>query len=172
MNVVLIKKLKPSDLESLRQISIQTFVDTFADQNTPENMDIYLNRSLSAEQLSSELRNPESEFYFAVLNNAIIGYLKINYGAAQSEPLENGLEIERIYVLKAYHGKKVAQQLYNKATSIALERKAIFIWLGVWEHNARAIAFYTKLGFEAFGEHPFVLGEDKQTDILMKRYLP
>lgn len=172
MNDVIIRKLNPTDLELLREISIQTFVDTFADQNTPENMESYLQTSLSLEKLSSEFNHPESEFYFAELNDEIIGYLKINYGAAQSELLENALEIERIYVRKAFHGKKIAQQLYDKAVAIAVERNTDFIWLGVWEHNARAIAFYQKLGFTAFGEHPFMLGDDKQTDILMKRFLP
>lgn len=171
MNDVIIRKLNPADLELLRQLSIQTFVDTFADQNTPENMQSYLQTSLSLEKLSSELNHPESEFYFAELKEKIIGYLKINYGGAQSEPLENALEIERIYVLKEFHGKKIAQQLYDKAVARALERKAAFIWLGVWEHNERAIAFYQKLGFFSFGEHPFMLGDDKQTDILMKRFL-
>lgn len=172
MNDVIIRKLNPADLELLRHLSIQTFVDTFADQNTPENMESYLSTSLSISKLSSELSHPESEFYGAAINNELIGYLKINFGTAQSEPFANALEIERIYVQKAYHGKKVADQLYQKAVEIALERKAPFIWLGVWEHNARAIAFYQKLGFVAFGTHPFMLGDDKQTDILMKRSLP
>lgn len=172
MNDVIIRKLNPADLALLREISIQTFVDTFADQNTPENMESYLQTSLSLEKLSIELNHSESEFYFAELNDEIIGYLKLNYGAAQSEPLENALEIERIYIRKEFHGKKIAQHLYNKAIERATERNAQFIWLGVWEHNARAIAFYTKLGFTAFGTHPFMLGDDKQTDILMKRFLP
>ena len=172
MNDVIIRKLNPADLALLREISIQTFVDTFANQNTPENMESYLQTSLSIEKLSIELNHPESEFYFAELNDEIIGYLKLNYGLAQSEPLENALEIERIYVRKEFHGKKIAQLLYNKAIERATERRDHFIWLGVWEHNARAIAFYTKLGFTAFGTHPFMLGNDKQTDILMKRFLP
>lgn len=172
MNELSIRKLHSSDVHLLQQISITTFVDTFADQNTPENMESYLSSSLSIAKLTSELSHPESEFYGAAINDELIGYLKINFGSAQSEPFANALEIERIYVQKAYHGKKVADQLYQKAVEIALERKAPFIWLGVWEHNARAIAFYQKLGFVAFGTHAFMLGDDKQTDILMKRSLP
>ena len=123
MNDVIIRKLNPADLALLREISIQTFVDTFANQNTPENMESYLQTSLSLEKLSSELHHPESEFYFAELNNEIIGYLKINYGDAQSESLENALEIERIYIRKEFHGKKIAQLLYNKAIERATERR-------------------------------------------------
>lgn len=171
MKEVMIRKVQPTEIQVLRTISIKTFVDTFADQNTPENMEIYLNHSLSIEKIYEELHNPLSEFYFALTEDEIIGYLKLNFGEAQSEPLADAIEIERIYIQKSYHGKQIAPLFLNKTLTRAHEINASFIWLGVWEHNARAIAFYTKHGFISFGTHPFMLGDDMQTDVLMKRAL-
>ncbi|SMG52036.1 GNAT family N-acetyltransferase, partial [Sphingobacterium psychroaquaticum] len=101
--------------------------------------------------------------------NEVIGYLKINFGQSQTELKdEKALEIERIYVLKEYHGKNVGQVLYQKAMEIAKEKKADYVWLGVWEENPRAISFYKKNGFVEFDKHIFKLGDDEQTDIIMK----
>jgi ribosomal protein S18 acetylase RimI-like enzyme len=84
---------------------------------------------------------------------------------------EGALEIERIYVLKDFHGKSVGQVLYNKAIDIAKEKKTKYVWLGVWEENPRAISFYKKNGFVEFDKHIFILGDDEQTDIMMKLIL-
>jgi ribosomal protein S18 acetylase RimI-like enzyme len=169
MTIINIKKVKITELNELQAISRKTFAETFAEINTKADMDIYLSENLSTTQLMAELNEPNSEFYFATLNNSIIGYLKINFGQSQTElPNDNGLEVERIYVLKEYHGKKVGQQLLDKALSIARHRNASYIWLGVWENNLRAISFYKKNGFVEFDKHPFLLGNDEQTDIMMK----
>ena len=110
-----------------------------------------------------------SVFYFAELDNQVIGYLKLNFGGAQTELKDNkALEIERIYVTKAFHGKKVGQLLYNKAIEVAKEKSADYIWLGVWEENQKALQFYKKNGFVEFDKHVFVLGDDAQTDLMMK----
>ena len=99
-----------------------------------------------------------------------MGYLKLNTAHAQTEPqAADALEIERIYVLSNYHGGGVGQALYHHAMSVAEDRKASYVWLGVWEHNHRALRFYEKNGFIAFGTHIFQLGNDQQTDILMKK---
>ena len=99
-----------------------------------------------------------------------MGYLKLNTARAQTEPqAANALEIERIYVLGSYHGGGVGQALYHHAMSVAEDRKASYVWLGVWEHNHRALRFYEKNGFIAFGTHIFQLGNDQQTDILMQK---
>jgi ribosomal protein S18 acetylase RimI-like enzyme len=90
-------------------------------------------------------------------------------GASQTELNDNtALEIERIYVTQAYQGKKVGQKLYEKAIQVAKDREVEYIWLGVWEENHKAIRFYTKNGFTAFDKHIFKLGDDVQTDIMMK----
>ena len=164
-----IRKINIDDLEALRNLSIQTFKETFEEVNTEEDMQKYLLENLSIEKLNSELENPNSEFYFAENNDEILGYLKLNFKDAQTEKLEeNHFEIERIYVLKAFLGQKIGQILFNKAIEIGREKNLEYVWLGVWEENHRAIRFYGKNGFEIFGKHDFVLGEDVQTDLLMK----
>ena len=164
-----IRKINIDDLEALRNLSIQTFKETFEEVNTEEDMQKYLLENLSIEKLKSELENPNSEFYFAENNDEILGYLKLNFKDAQTEKLEeNHFEIERIYVLKAFLGQKIGQILFDKAIEIGREKNLEYVWLGVWEENHRAIKFYEKNGFEIFGKHDFVLGEDVQTDLLMK----
>ncbi|WP_460924927.1 GNAT family N-acetyltransferase [Pontibacter brevis] len=129
----------------------------------------YLEEGFSTEKLATELSNEGSEFYFAVLGDQVIGYMKLNVGQSQTDIQdEKALEIERIYVLKEYHGKKVGQLLYEKAIQIAAQKGVDYAWLGVWEENPRAISFYKKNGFMEFDKHIFKLGDDEQTDIMMK----
>lgn len=168
MNISIIK-ITTEGVKALQSISRQTFYETFAESNSEKNMRHYLEDNLSIEKLTSELSNKNSEFYFSTDNNDVIGYLKLNFGASQTElKEEQSVEIERIYVLNAYHGKKVGQLLYDKAIEVAKERKALYVWLGVWEENARAISFYKKNGFMEFDKHIFRLGDDEQTDIMMR----
>ena len=137
------------DLIKLQAISRSTFAQTFDEHNNPEDMQAYLDNSFSAEKLSAELNNKNSTFYFAIDNNlnTVVGYLKVNTGDAQSEKKDlNAFEIERIYVDKTYFGKKVGQLLFDKAIEIAKSKKVSYVWLGVWEENHRALAFYTKNG--------------------------
>jgi diamine N-acetyltransferase len=172
MDTIEIKKVSLSDIAGLQAISRQTFTETFADENTESDMKTYLDENLSLAKLTAEWMDTGSEFYFASLCNKVIGYLKLNSGLSQTELKEKrALEIERIYVLKEFHGKKVGQILFDKALQIAAETKAEYIWLGVWEKNLRAISFYTKNGFIEFDKHIFKLGADEQTDIMMKLVL-
>lgn len=164
-----ISKVSEKDISQLQAIGRQTFSETFEMHNSPENMREYLKNSFSVEKLSDEICNPDSEFYFAWAGEKLAGYLKVNFGNAQTELKDDkAVEIERIYALKEFHGSGVGQSLYNKALEIARQRKAAYIWLGVWEKNPRAVAFYRKNGFAAFGEHIFKLGDDEQTDLLMR----
>jgi diamine N-acetyltransferase len=172
MNTIKIRKVTISDVGQLIQISRTTFFETFSAGNTEENMQEYLQQEFTNEKLTAELEEKYSEFYFAVLNNDVVGYLKVNLGTAQTELKEDtGLEIERIYVLKEFHGKKVGQLLYEKAIKIATLKGAEFVWLGVWEQNPRAISFYKKNGFIPFDQHIFKFGNEEQTDIMMRREL-
>ena len=164
-----IRAISINDLQSLQSISKQTFTETFASSNSKENMDKYLNEALSLEKLTEELNNPNSLFYFIEENDTPIGYLKLNMGASQTELNDNtALEIERIYVTQAYQGKKIGQQLYEKAIQVAKEKGVEYIWLGVWEENHKAIQFYSKNGFTAFDKHIFTLGDEEQIDIMMQ----
>lgn len=172
MNNIEIKRITREDVDQLQTISRQTFSETFSASNIAGNMNQYLDESLSIETLTAELNNPNAEFYFAVLDGNNIGYLKLNFGPSQTELKDDkGLEIERIYVLKAYHGKKVGQWLYEKAIQVAIEKEADYVWLGVWEENLKAIQFYKKNGFVEFDKHIFKLGDDAQRDIMMKLQL-
>lgn len=167
-----IKKVSIEAIEQLQQIGKQTFFETFSENNTEENMKTYLEDSFSIEKLTSELMDKNAEFYFASIDNNVIGYLKLNFGESQTELKDDkALEIERIYVLKEFHGQKVGQLLYDKAIQIAKQANAAYVWLGVWEENPRAISFYKKNGFVEFDKHVFVLGDDEQTDIMMKLQL-
>jgi ribosomal protein S18 acetylase RimI-like enzyme len=169
MESIDIKRVTLADLGELQKIGRQTFHETFSSGNTEENMKKYLEEGFSAEKLTAELNDKNSEFYFALLGNNVIGYLKLNFGQSQTEMKEDeALEIERIYVLKEYHGKSVGQILYDTAIQIARLKKAAYVWLGVWEENPRAINFYKKNGFVEFDRHIFRLGDDEQTDIMMK----
>jgi len=158
-----------SDIIQLQQISRQTFYETFSPANTKENMRKYLEEELSTVRLTDELVNNDSEFYFALLEKNVIGYLKLNFGKSQTELQDdNALELERIYVLKEFQGKRVGQLLYDQAVQIARQRNVDYIWLGVWEKNIRARNFYQKNGLVEFDKHIFKLGNDVQTDIMMK----
>lgn len=172
MESINVRQINIDDIAQLQQIGRQTFVETFSSVNSEENMTAYLNDGFSKEKLTAELTNANSSFYFAELNETVIGYLKLNFAEAQTEAHnDNALEIERIYVLKEFHGKRVGQLLYEKAIEVAKQKNADSIWLGVWEENKRAISFYQKNGFVAFDKHIFKLGGDEQTDIMMKMSL-
>ncbi|MBX0334163.1 GNAT family N-acetyltransferase [Pontibacter sp. HSC-14F20] len=172
MNNVAIKRVTLDDINQLQKISRQTFSETFSAGNTEKNMKRYLEEELSVEKLTAELRDSNSQFYFATIDDKVVGYLKLNTGQAQTE-LKDGqsLEIERIYALKEYHGKGVGQSLYQHAIQIARQQHVDYVWLGVWEENPRAINFYKKNGFVEFDKHVFQLGDDEQTDIMMKLQL-
>jgi len=169
MQNIHLRKATDTDLISLQNIGKLTFSETFSSDNSEENLKTYLETAFATEKVKIELSDKNSEFYFAELNNEIIGYLKVNFGDSQTEiKSEKALEIERIYVLKEFHGKKVGQILYEKAIKLAKKRKVDFVWLGVWEENLRAIRFSEKNGFTVFDKHLFKLGNEEQIDIMMK----
>lgn len=172
MRHIAIKQVTINDLPTLQQIGRQTFAETFSSSNSEENMSQYLEEGFSDERLRKELNSECSQFYFALLENEVIGYLKLNTGQSQTELRDDAaVEIERIYVQRAYHGKNVGQLLYATAMEVAERSGAEYVWLGVWEENPRAIRFYEKNGFVAFDKHIFSLGEEEQTDIMMKKVL-
>ncbi|MBK8955227.1 MAG: GNAT family N-acetyltransferase [Saprospiraceae bacterium] len=168
---VTVRRVSSSELEQLSEISRKTFLDSFGDLNTKENMDLYLDKAMRIDVLAQELENAQSEFYFSLLGDLICGYLKLNYGDAQTEfKGRNSVEIERIYVLKEFQGRKIGQVFVDLAIQKAKSNHAEFLWLGVWEKNIRAIDFYKRQGFHLFGEHDFYLGKEKQTDLLLKLF--
>lgn len=133
------------DIKTLQAIAKQTFTETFGSQNTAEDLAKFLNEEYDFNKLKAEVENPESFYYFYYFEDELAGYLKLNVGAAQTE------------------------SDYPEALAIAEELKKPQVWLGVWENNFKAQAFYQKSGFKKVGSHDFILGDDRQTDhILLK----
>ncbi|MES2513716.1 MAG: GNAT family N-acetyltransferase [Bacteroidota bacterium] len=162
-------KITEGEIELLRKISVLTFTETFSDQNSDADMQKYIQENLSVQKLLTELHTIGSEFYFLRATDNVIGYLKLNRGLAQTEKQSHdSLEIERIYVCREFHGKGFGNLLLKQAINSAEDQQLKYIWLGVWEQNHKAISFYKKNGFIQFDTHVFKLGEDEQTDILMK----
>ena len=165
-----IKKCTGEDLEMLQEISIDTFNDTFKDQNSPENMKAYLERAFNSKQLEKEISNISSEFFFLYFNEELAGYLKINTNDAQSEKMgDESLEIERIYIRNKFQRKGFGKYLMKKAMEIAIEQNKKLIWLGVWEKNEKAIGFYKKIGFVQTRVHSFHMGDEEQIDLIMTK---
>lgn len=167
---IFFKQCTYEDLESLRDFSCRTFAETFADMNSSANMSAYLKSAFDIEKVRSELLNSNSSFYFLYADHILTGYLKLNEAPAQTDIHdERSLEIERIYVSKLSQGKGFGQCLIDKATGEAVQRKKEYIWLGVWKENIKAIRFYKKNGFYEVGTHSFFVGDDEQTDYIMKK---
>jgi ribosomal protein S18 acetylase RimI-like enzyme len=161
-----------ADLEELQSISMRTFCQAFERFNSAEDMDLYLTHCLSIEQLRAEMNTPGSEFYLGRMGDETVGYLKLNHHNSKHDAIDTrGLEIERIYVDEAYLGKGIGPALFSFVRELAEQENSTHLWLGVWEHNARAIRFYEKMDFTPFGTHVFMLGNDAQTDILMRKEL-
>jgi ribosomal protein S18 acetylase RimI-like enzyme len=169
---VTIRTASIKDARLLSYLGAKTFQDTFMSSNTEKDMDLYLAKNFSKEQLERELKEDGTTFIIAEHNGEAVGYAKMR---AQEEPEglneSNQIEIERIYSRKEYFGKAVGKALMGACLNLAMAAGHKVAWLGVWENNPRAISFYEKWGFRKFGTHPFVLGTDLQTDILMKKEL-
>jgi diamine N-acetyltransferase len=169
---VTIRMAGPQDAVLIADMSRRTFFDTFAEYNTPEDMDHFMNEVFTREELKKEVYDPANIFIIAFEEDQPLGYVRMREGEAQDvfagEPT---LEIARIYNEKAAIGRGVGSALMKACVDLAIARGKKWLWLGVWEKNDRAIAFYSKLGFEKYDTHDFVLGKDVQTDWLMKKQL-
>lgn len=160
------------DIEALQAIAKQTFTETFGSQNTAEDLAKFLSEEYAFDKLKAEVENPESFYYFCYFEDELAGYLKLNVGAAQTEPdYPEALEIQRIYVLQKYQRKRIGLAMMQQALVVAEELKKPQVWLGVWENNFKAQAFYQKSGFKKVGSHDFILGNDKQTDYILLKTL-
>lgn len=160
------------DIDTLVALGIKTFRDTFDEFNTSQNMFQYINSTFTRKVVEHEMKQPGTAFFLASDDRRPAGYAKIR----TSHPPEglqsaSALEIERLYAHQQYIGKRVGYMLMQTCLAHARKKGAQTVWLGVWEKNARAIAFYQKNGFEKFGEHTFMLGDDAQTDWLLKKEL-
>lgn len=169
MSDLIIKEVDLDYIDKIKAISEKTFVATFGSDNTAEDIENYLTEHINTQQVRQELSNPASLFYAVEVDGNLAAYMKLNLDDAQTEQgYSNSLEIQRLYVLKEYKKQGIGRKLMDKAIEEAESRQMDFVWLGVWEKNTKAIKFYEKSGFVMFDKHVFKLGDDEQTDYLMK----
>lgn len=172
IEMILIEKATEKDAQTLTNLGIKTFVETFAKDNTVEDLELYLSETFSNEKQLAEIRDPNRFIYIARLFGEPTGFLHLSKSIPDPTITgENPIELLRLYVDSRWHGKGVAAALMEKTIQIAKDSGHKTLWLGVWEQNFRARAFYKKYGFEVVGQHIFKLGTDEQVDLLMSRDL-
>ena len=164
------RRATAADHVLLAEIGAETFADTFAADNTPENMAAYLAASFSPEKQAAELADPACRFLLAEVEGVVAGYAKLKFEPA---PPEVGgarpMEISRFYARRAWVGQGLGARLMQACLDEAAQAGCDVVWLDVWSRNPRAIAFYRKWGFEIVGNAIFVVGDDPQEDYLMAR---
>jgi len=159
----------PEDAAGLARLKAATFIETFAQDNAPEHVQAHVAREFTAEAVKRTLEDERSTTWWLLDDGVPVGFLKVNRGEAQTEPhLRDGLEIEQIYVLATHHGRRLGSLLMEHAITTARDEGYPYIWLGVWEHNHKALAVYEHLGFFAIGDHTFLFGDEEQRDLLMR----
>lgn len=172
MAEIKIRRATLSDVPLIAELSKKTFAQTFSKYNTQEDMEKFFAENYSVEKLSDEMKNKDSSFFIAYSDDNAAAYMKINVHDAQTEEQgDDCLEVQRLYVLEAFKGQKIGGALMKIAEDEARAQKLSSLWLGVWEHNEKAKEFYAHCGFERFSEHVFVLGNDRQTDFLLRKSL-
>lgn len=156
-------------LDELIHISKKTFIDAFEKDNDPVDFNSYITIAFDRKKLEQELMDPDTGFYFVYLDDRLAGYFKLNENHSQTDiKSPNSIELERIYVLQSFQGKKIGQWMLQEAQKIAVKKGKEFLWLGVWEKNKAGIKFYLRHGFIKFGTHPYYIGKDEQTDWMMR----
>ncbi len=169
-NHVAIREAQEKDLPRLQQFSIKTFIDSFGEDNTKEDMDHYIEQAFNEDQIRAAFKEPDATFFLAFQNDELAGYARVRNNQEEIHDLQ-ALELHRIYVDNKIIGRGIGKILLDYCLEYARSQNKKSMWLGVWEKNIRAREFYKKHGFKEFSQHDFLLGKDLQTDILMKRPL-
>jgi len=168
--MITIRELSVNDIPALRELAIRIYRDTFSVSNTEENMESFINMDYTLDRFQAEFREQGSHYFFAEEEGTPAGYLRVRKNdEAETYLGKNTIELHRIYIDQKYQGRKIGVLLMQHAINIAQELKVDWIWLGVWEKNPRAQKFYEQWGFERFSEHIFQMGDESQTDWLMKK---
>jgi len=167
MTAFTIRPATLSDAQALAELAARTFTETFAADNTPEDLAAHLQAAYGVPQQSAEIEDPEVTTLLAFNGEAPIGFSQVRRKSAPNCVVsERPIELQRFYFLRSAHGKGFAAPLMAAAREAARALGGLHIWLGVWERNPRAIAFYRKSGFAQVGSHIFVVGNDHQTDLV------
>lgn len=169
---LVIRRASEPDAAMLAELAARTFRDAFAADNAAEDLDAYMSVAFTPGMLKSEISDPGNVFFVAEIDGAPVGYAQLRAGDAP--PCVSGpgpVELARLYVSQDWHGRGVAAALMRACFEQGRAAGRQTVWLGVWERNPRAQAFYRKWGFRLVGSHVFVLGSDPQTDLLMERAL-
>jgi len=155
------------DAPALAHLAEVTFRDTFGLANRDADMDAHCRESYRPDRQAEEIARPDGLTLLCEHEAGLIGFAQLRWQKPPPCMPPSAAEIQRLYVVKAWHGKGIAQTLMHAGLDAIRQRGFQYAWLGVWEHNARASAFYRKFGFVAVSEHVFQLGEDPQRDVLM-----
>jgi ribosomal protein S18 acetylase RimI-like enzyme len=154
-----------ADAGELAQFAARTFAEAFGADNRPEDLQSHLAAAFGLAQQSAELRNPDVATLLAHDRGALIAFAQVRRNTPPTcVPHPDAIELQRFYVDRAAHGQGIAQQLMQAVHDAAHRFGGRHLWLGVWERNPRAIAFYRKCGFADYGSHDFFVGSDRQTD--------
>ena len=165
-----IRKARIDDAKALALFAETAFRASFGAMNTAEDMDAHCRSSYGEAIQAAEITDPGAVTFVSEEQNRLIGYAQLRWGKAPDCVVARSpAEIQRIYVAQDWHGKGVAQALMQACIDEAVQRGSDAVWLGVWERNPRAIAFYGKSGFVEVGDHTFTLGGDPQRDVVMVR---
>ncbi len=158
------------DASLLAELAKKTFLDAFGPDNRPEQMEWYVSKAFSVDRLKRELKDSRSLFLLAVQDGLPIGYAKLHSGPPpECVTGDKPVELERIYVKRTWLGRGIGRVLMRAAIDSSKRLGHETLWLGVWEKNVRAQRFYRRFGFERVGAKDFVLGSDRQTDLVMQR---
>ncbi|HJU67518.1 MAG TPA: GNAT family N-acetyltransferase [Gemmatimonadaceae bacterium] len=169
---IVVRRATDDDADLLADLARRTFVETFGPDNTAEDMAIHVAKSFGPDMQRREIRDPRMITLLAELGARTAGFAQIYQGPpAACVTGEAPVEIRRFYVDRPFHGKGIAQAMMHAVEQIARDLGGRTLWLGVWERNPRAIAFYSKCGFVDVGEHAFIFGTEEQTDRVMARAL-
>lgn len=167
-----IRPARRGDIDVLAELAARTFREAFAGDNAPGDINAYVSASFSTERLRTEFADARNRFLLAFLSDTgpPVGYAKLRTGRADANVQGPApIELERLYVARSAIGRGIGAALMRACLDTARQAGHGTLWLGVWEQNARAIAFYERWGFEVVGDHVFRLGADEQTDLIMER---
>lgn len=169
---MIIRTVRQQELPFLREFSELTFRYAWQAQSEPVAFEAYCQKTFSLEHIKNEVNQPDTAFYFAELEDRLVGYIKVNQNVLPDHwvnQTDHALQLERIYVCPLTQGSGVGKALLNFVEHIAKEQQHNFIWLTVWQQAARSIEFYQKNGFETCGISDFRMGDELQTDWVMQK---